>query len=89
MLKSKIFTSIPIEFDKQDAGHNHINSTMWKVMTNHYNKCGNYSYKKFPKGTVYTGPFIGYQTEPKELLQEYFSKKVGFGGYTVKNLKKN
>jgi len=89
MLKSKMFSSIPIEFDKQDAGHNHHNPKTWTIMTKYYNKCGNHSYKKFPTGTVLTGPFIGHQTEPKELLQEYFSKKVGFDGYTVKNLKKN
>jgi len=88
MLKSKTFSSIPIEFDKQDEGHNHHNPKMWKVMSQYYSNGGNYSYKKFPTGKVFTGPFIGYQTEPKELLEQYFSKKNnGFNGYTVKNLK--
>ena len=88
MLKSKTFSSIPIEFDKQDEGHNHHNPRMWKVMTQYYYRGDNYPYKRFPTGKVFTGPFIGSQTEPKKLLEQYFSKKpAGFGGYTVKNLK--
>lgn len=84
MLKSKIFTSIPIEFDKQDEGHPYHNPRTWNIFSKYYSK-GNYSYKKFNNGKILTGPFIGTQTYPKILLDKY--NNVNVSSYTVRNLK--
>jgi len=84
MNKSKIFTSIPIEFDKQDEGHNYHNPRTWDIFTKYYSQT-NYSYKKFNNGKILTGPFKGTQTYPKNLLDEYNNTtKVS---YPVRNLK--
>ena len=69
MLKSKIFTSIPIEFNKQDEGHHYHNPRTWNIFSKYYTKC-NYSYKQFNNGKILTGPFIGTQTYPKKLISE-------------------
>jgi hypothetical protein len=84
MLELKNFTSIPIEFDKQDEGHSYHNARTWNIFSKYYSK-GNYPYKKFNNGKILTGPFIGTQTFPKNLLDEYENVKKKY--YTVRNLK--
>jgi hypothetical protein len=81
MNNKKIFSSIPIEFDKQDEGHDYHNPRTWNILTNYFPR-GNYSYKRTSNQTILTGPFRGTQTYPKDLLEDY--KKT----YTVRNFKK-
>ena len=88
-MNKKIVTSIPIEFDKQDEGHEYHGPSTWKVMSYFYNKTENNSnipYKKYEKNKkVLTGPFKGTQLSEKELVEKHFSNIKQYAT-TIKNL---
>ena len=69
--------SAPIEFDKQDEGHEYHGPLTWKVISDFYNKnCNNSNipYKKYEQNKkVLTGPFKGTQLNEKELVKKHFS----------------
>jgi hypothetical protein len=45
-MNNKIKTFIPIEFDKQDIGHEFHGPLTWKLMTTYYGLINNKLYKK-------------------------------------------
>jgi hypothetical protein len=70
---NKISVSIPIEFDKQDEGHDYHGPLTWKVMTTYYVEHGQNSYKIYGNKKVLTGPFKGTQIQEKELAENHFN----------------
>ena len=69
---NKILVSIPIEFDKQDEGHDYHGPLTWKVMTTYYVGHGQNSYKMYNNKKILTGPFKGTQIQEKELAYNHF-----------------
>jgi hypothetical protein len=47
LVEDEASISIPIEFDKQDEGHDYHGPSTWKVITTYYNNKGVYPYKKY------------------------------------------
>lgn len=45
-MNNKTKTFVPIEFDKQDIGHEFHGPLTWKLMTTYYGLINNKSYKK-------------------------------------------
>jgi hypothetical protein len=86
-MNKKIITSIPIEFDKQDEGHDYHGPSTWKVITTYYNNKGVYPYKKYNNKKVLTGAFKNEQLCEKELA-DINLKNIKQYASSVKNLKK-
>jgi len=88
MNNKKIITSIPIEFDKQDEGHDAHNPLTWKIITTYYAGRGTYPFKSYNGKQVLTCAFEGKQTNNDDIVKEHFkAKRERSYGITVRNLK--
>ena len=86
-MNKKIVTSIPIEFDKQDEGHDYHGPSTWKIMTTYYKDKGVYPYKWYNNKKVLTGAFKEAQLSEKELADIHL-KSIKQYASTIKNLSK-